>query len=108
MYLPRSLAGMRHQVLSYARRAAFAATSTSSAVACATSDSFFSLAGLIVSKYFPRAGGVNRPSMNRSYRGSIFAWDGLSGAGAYVQSVLKFSFTSGAAWLIAADCTTFD
>ena len=50
-------------------RAARTARSTSAALASATSAIFFSVAGLIVSKYFPDAGGTNLPSMNACVRG---------------------------------------
>src|SRR6187399_3183563 len=86
---------MRDHDRSYARRAAFTARSTSSAVADATSAIFFSFDGLIVAKYSPLVGGVNCPSMNRSYLSFSFTCPELSGAGAYVQSVPKFRRTSG-------------
>jgi len=40
------------------------------------------LAGLIVLKYFPEAGGVNFPLMNSPYRSFNRMWSVLSGAGA--------------------------
>src|SRR4051794_9813029 len=92
MYLPRSLAGRRDQTPSYARRAARTARSTSCASASAMSASFFSFAGFLVSKYLPAVGGVTSPLMNRSCRGAICTF-AVSGAGAYCQSVEKFSFT---------------
>src|SRR5215510_8917443 len=99
-YFPRSFAGSFDQTPSCAFRAAFTALSTSSDVASATSASFFSLAGLIVSKYSPLVGGTNFPLMKRSYFGWICTF-AVSGAGAYFQSVEKFSDTEGADVLIA-------
>src|SRR5215212_7280962 len=95
MYFPRSFAGIFDHTLLYAFRAAFTALSTSSDVASPTSAILFSVAGLIVSKYFPFTGGTNFPLMNKSYRGLISTF-AVSGAGAYVQAVEKLSETVGA------------
>src|SRR3954469_12852039 len=92
MYLPRSRAGIFDHVFSYARLAAFTARSTSSSDASATSLSFFSVAGLTVSKYSPLTGATNLPPMNSSYRGATVTF-AVSGAGAYVQSVEKLRLT---------------
>jgi hypothetical protein len=47
------------------------ASSTSLALASATSASFSSVEGLIVSKYLPLRGARHLPPMKSSYRGSI-------------------------------------
>jgi len=64
-YFPRSAAGILLQTLEYELRAASTAESTSVASASATLASNFSVAGLIVEKYFPDLGGTNFPLMKR-------------------------------------------
>src|SRR6266498_408658 len=84
-YLARSLPGMARQSLSKASRAADTAASTSSGPASATSASFSSFDGLIVSKYRPDRASMNLPPMNNPYRSLIETISRDSGAGAYSQ-----------------------
>ena len=75
MYFALSLPGIFFQYLSEAFLAAFTALSTSAAFESATSESFFSVAGLIVSKYFPEEGFTNFPLMKDHIDHSIlYGW----------------------------------
>jgi hypothetical protein len=91
MYFARSLAGIFPHGPSYALRAAFTAASTSASLASAMRASFCSLAGLMVSKYFPLLGFTHLPPMNSSYCSFSLKWSLLSGAGASCQSMGFFA-----------------
>src|SRR5258705_2916595 len=80
IYLALSFAGIFFHTFSYAFLAAFTALSISVAPASATSLSFSSFAGLIVSKYLLLNGFCHSPLMNRSYLLLIVAALLLSGA----------------------------
>src|SRR5260370_5789817 len=76
---------------SKALAAAFTAWSTSTSSASTTSDSFCSVAGLIVGKRFLLCAATILPPMNNPYRGSILMWSIDSGAGAYSKVCLASS-----------------
>src|SRR5260370_5283155 len=71
--------------------AAFTAWSTSTSSASTTSDSFCSVAGLMVGKRFLLCAATILPPMNNPYRGSILMWSIDSGAGAYSKVCLASS-----------------
>src|SRR6266571_2442459 len=88
--LARSLPGSPAQSESHALLAAVTARSTSSGPASATSASFSSLEGSMVSKYRPDRGSTNLPPMNRPYRSWMDTMSLDSGAGAYSQAVARW------------------
>src|SRR4030095_11543507 len=90
IYFALSLAGIFFQTFSYAFLADETALSTSATFASATSLSFSSVAGLMVSKYLLPDGFCHSPFIKRSYCDFILAALLLSGAGAYCQ-VSNFS-----------------
>src|SRR5258708_34212291 len=75
--------------------AAFTAWSTSTSSASTTSDSFCSVAGLMVGKRFLLCAATILPPMNNPYRGSILTWSIDSGAGAYSKVCLAMSVAKG-------------
>jgi hypothetical protein len=81
--LARSRPGIGPQTLSYARRAAVTARSTSPAVASLTSASTSSVAGLMVLKLADPSASTNAPSMNSPYEERRSTTERDSGAGAY-------------------------
>src|SRR5216683_3073750 len=91
--------GARRDQPSNALSAAFTAWSTSISSASTTSESFCSVAGLMVGKRFWLWGATILPPMNSPYRGSILTWSMDSGAGAY--SKVRFANSVGARFAIA-------
>src|SRR5229473_6848124 len=91
--------GARRDQPSNALSAALTAWSTSTSSASTTSDSFCSVAGLMVGKRFLLCGATILPPMNSPYRGSILTWSIDSGAGAY--SKVCFANSAGACFAIA-------
>jgi hypothetical protein len=86
-YLPRSLPDMRDQTVSYERRAAATARSTSEASACAIRAMTSSVAGEIVSNTSPEPS-TNSPSMKSPYWARRFRIAVDSGAGAYSRKLM--------------------
>ena len=86
-YLARSEPGSADHV-SNARRAAFTARSTSSVLACATSERTSSEDGETVLKTLPSEASANSPSMNSPYDGAMSTIARDSGAGAYSKTGL--------------------
>src|SRR5713101_2667824 len=102
MYRARRDGAMRDHP-SNALSAAFTARSTSTSSASTTSDSFCSVAGLMVGKCFLLCAATILPPMNNPYRDSILTWSIDSGAGAYsnvcfASSVAPLPLGGGLGW----------